>query len=38
MHYNTFPVVQADVTDFVGKMEASGLKSVALAAGRTLEI
>lgn len=38
MHYNTFPVVKADAAEFVKKVEAKGMKSVALAAGRTMEI
>jgi L-ascorbate metabolism protein UlaG (beta-lactamase superfamily) len=38
MHYNTFDAVKADATEFVKKVEARGMKSVALAAGRTLEI
>jgi L-ascorbate metabolism protein UlaG (beta-lactamase superfamily) len=38
VHYNTFPVIQADPNEFVSKVEKSGFKAKALQYGETIEI
>ncbi len=38
MHYNTFPVIQADPAEFVKMVEAKGKKANALGFGESLEI
>lgn len=38
MHYNTFPVIEADPADFKARVEALGKKSVVLAFGEEIEL
>lgn len=38
MHYNTFPVINADPNDFKNKIEQLGKKSIVLAYGQEIEL
>ncbi len=38
MHYNTFDLIKADPAEFVRKVEAKGMKAVAVAPGGTWEV
>jgi L-ascorbate metabolism protein UlaG (beta-lactamase superfamily) len=38
MHYNTWPLISQDASDFVARAEVRGHHAVALAPGATLEI
>ncbi len=38
MHYNTFPLIQADPHEFVRKVESIGKKALVMAPGETLEL
>jgi L-ascorbate metabolism protein UlaG (beta-lactamase superfamily) len=38
MHYDTFPVVQADANDFVKRVQALGLNATIVAPGRAIEV
>ncbi|OGU57322.1 MAG: metal-dependent hydrolase [Ignavibacteria bacterium GWF2_33_9] len=38
IHYNTFPVIEADPNEFAAKVRANGHKSLVLAYGETIEL
>jgi L-ascorbate metabolism protein UlaG (beta-lactamase superfamily) len=38
MHYNTFPVIEADPDEFAGKVEATGRKAVVVAPGESWDV
>jgi len=38
MHYNTFPIIQADPNDFVTKLGTLGLKGRVMNFGETIEL
>jgi L-ascorbate metabolism protein UlaG (beta-lactamase superfamily) len=38
MHYNTFPVIEADANEFVSKVEAQGRKAVVVNPGESYEL
>jgi L-ascorbate metabolism protein UlaG (beta-lactamase superfamily) len=38
MHYNTFPVIQADPHEFVSKIKAKGMQGRVLDFGETIEV
>lgn len=38
MHYNTFPVIEADPEEFKAKVEAIGKKAVVMEYGQEIEL
>jgi L-ascorbate metabolism protein UlaG (beta-lactamase superfamily) len=38
MHYNTFPVIEADPNDFKAKVEAKGFKCIVMEYGEEIEL